>query len=287
MTLETEGNPSAPEMKTLEETTRKRLLKFGIDEDNISLNVTGNRIKVEITELSHYEPGTGERLRKMLQSSANLEFWETYTVGEIYPQLEAALVIPAYDTVPKDDSRQRRLFGLLMHEDVNPEIFRLCAFGSADPRDTALVRTMLDSAAQKASIQNLVFAFTKPNPGMHDRCELLFLKASHGKAAMSHPNFTEVKTAEGYNGMPEIQFTMDKADGEVWRRVTKANVGRCIAIVLDGIVYTYPNVQSEITGGVASITGNFTKKEANDLAAVLSAGYLPYRLRIVEYNETK
>ncbi len=294
ITLEADDKAATADVKKVEDIYRQRLDKFGIDEDNILLTTTGNRIKVEISELSKYSPEIRERLRKLLQSTANLEFWETYNVAEAYPSIDAALRRPPLDSAGGDTVRLHKELFTLLQPNMDQNMFsHSCMFGMATAADTSKVNSLLDSArASGKLLPDLVFAWTtnkqSQSGNVKPYCELVLLKAKHSKAAMAHPVITKADAVESeYSGSPEISITMEKADGEIWRRLTKDNIGRCVAIVLDGTVYSYPTVQSEITGGVSSVSGNFTKQEAEDLANILGAGYLPVRMRIVEENETK
>lgn len=285
ITLEADDKATAADVKKVEDVYRQRLEKFGIDEDNILLTTTGNRIKVEISELSKYSPEIRERLRKLLQSSANLEFWETYFVPEVLPVLFDGFITPAKDSTGPDSTRFFAFFGLVM-ADPGVDHSLMSALGHVAVQDTAAVRAVFDSS-RHAFPRDLIIAFTRPqkiNRGQY--CELVLLKSRNGKPAMAHPGITDARVEDG-QGTPQISMTMDKVSGDMWSKLTKANVGRNIAIVLDGTVYSYPTVQSEISGGVSSVSGNFTKQEAEDLANILGVGYLPVRMRIVEEKETK
>lgn len=310
-----------------------RINKFGVAQPNVQHLKTTNRILVEL-------PGVKDedRVKKLLQSSANLEFWETYEVSEIGAQVaqaneklavllglntdtatfdslaykadysgaktkadsakadmlamslrdSARVVFDSLRVANIDTTKQQRapLFENLVYinnEGKGPVLFGVLI------KDTATIGGYLRRPEIVALFpRDLRFAWgVKPKSAQNDiqYFELFVLKAArNGKPSMEGDVVTDARKVfnQQSGGGPEISMTMNAEGSHDWARLTKANVGRSVAIVLDQYVYTAPTVQNEITGGVSSITGSFTNKEADDLVTVLNTGKLPARATIVE-----
>ncbi len=306
-----------------------RINKFGVAQPNIQKLEGTGRILVEL-------PGVKDkdRVRKLLQGSANLEFWETYNFMEIQNQIGAAneklkivlglkdstaadtnfikpdytaakskidsakvdsLVKKTNDSIRLADSvkaaqdttkkNERQPLPELMAFNQNPEANKaLIAYAAV--KDTAKINGYLRMPGiAELFPRDLKFAWTiedKKNPNV---IQLVALKESkRGGPAMQGDVITNSRKQfdQMQGGSPEISMTMNSSGSKDWARITRENTGRCIAIVLDGNVYSYPNVNGEITGGQSSITGSFTIQEADDLVNVLNTGKLPAPARIVE-----
>ena len=290
---------------------RNRIDRFGVTQPSIQKIGNTGRILVELPGVK--EP---ERVRKLLQGTASLEFWTTYTESEIAPylreanallaQLEAndepaaeleqstegdivAEELKAQDSEDADLEAYRKanpLFAVL-----SPSGFRDNAcIGFAAAADTALINKYL-SRPEVAAVFPAEFRpmwGVKPSEYVSgdNVYELVAIKASSrdGKAPLDGGSVTDARVEynERQGGEPSVSMTMNADGASTWARLTKENVGRQIAIVLDGTVYSYPNVLNEITGGVSSITGHFTIEEATDLTNVLKSGKLPAPATIVQ-----
>ncbi|MDR0582362.1 MAG: protein translocase subunit SecDF [Prevotellaceae bacterium] len=300
---------------------RNRIDHFGVTQPNIQRLANSGRILVELPGVK--EP---ERVRKLLQGTASLEFWTTYENGEIYQALvEANRLIkemqlaerPVTDTLTtvadtsslsslaqQSDSlaavqnmeKEYPLFSILSPS-VDPQSNTLltgACIGHAHYRDTAKINEWLRLPQIQALFpREFVPTWTvKPekrynNAGREeDRFELIAIKnTSDGKAPLDGGVITDARLTYGQTGNAEVEMNMNAEGARIWARLT-ADASRdgkkCIAIILDGAVYSYPRVQNEITGGRSQITGNFTIPEATDLANVLKSGKLPAPAHIVQ-----
>lgn len=302
---------------------RTRIDKFGVVQPNIQkLEGQEGRIMVEMPGVR--EP---ERVRKLLQGSANLEFWETYNSSEVLPylsQLDARLAnvdtadTTAVDTaankteVKADSSPKFKLKNvekavtpvkesndsqLAAAKKQHPLLAilqttggqSLSLVGYASVRDTAEINKLLHSDIAKQilpSDMKLLWS-AKPADGLtvKNYYELHALKVTTttGRAPMEGDVVTDASDQfNSLSGQPEVSMTMNSDGARRWAALTKANVGKAIAIVLDNTVYSAPRVNGEITGGQSSISGNFTIEDTKDLANTLKSGRMPAPARIVQ-----
>ena len=294
---------------------RNRIDRFGVTQPSIQKLGNTGRILVELPGVK--EP---ERVRKLLQGTASLEFWTTYASQEITPYLEEANTLlaqlladegveeaAAEESAEADDlvaqeikaqggeadeadmaayRKANPLFAVL-----SPSQFRDNAcIGLAAAADTALVNKYLHMPEVEALFPAEFRPMWSVKPTSYIQnsnvYELVAIKASSrdGKAPLDGGVVTNARV--DYNdrrgGEPGVSMTMNAEGANTWARLTKDNIGRQVAIVLDGTVYSYPTVQTEITGGQSSITGNFSIEEATDLANVLNSGKLPAPATIVQ-----
>jgi len=301
---------------------RARIDRFGVAQPNIQeLAGKQGRIMVELPGIK--EP---ERVRKLLQGSANLEFWETYKTAEIQDvlnRIDSRLAQKYADENPdeaKEETAQEEtaqaaendLAGQLLDGDnssdnqtataaqrealrkSNPLLARLNPYpytdswvaGVAHYSDTAEVNRMLASADAKAIIpRDLKFMWgVKPMDGTEQYFELYCIKSDNknGQADLSGDVVVDSKADFDQHGNPCVSMAMNTEGARRWATLTKQNVGRGIAIVLDGYVYSAPRVNGEIPGGRSEITGNFTVEDTQDLANVLKSGKMPAPAKIVQ-----
>ena len=308
---------------------RTRIDKFGVVQPNIQkLEGQQGRIMVEMPGIN--EP---ERVRKLLQGSANLEFWETYNSDEIIPYLQqldqreaaalsgkkeetadttatdtaAAKAEPAKATAAKfqvkknadkvDDATKASASQLEQAKKEHPlfAIFQptgngaLSIVGYASARDTAAVNKIIYSQLAKQVLPSdlrLLWS-AKPADGIQAKniYELHAIKvtSANGRAPIEGDVVTDAKDQfNNMSGTPEVSMTMNSDGARRWAALTKANVGKAIAIVLDGTVYSAPRVNGEISGGQSSISGNFTIEDTKDLANTLKSGRMPAPAHIVQ-----
>ncbi|NMB37092.1 MAG: protein translocase subunit SecDF [Bacteroidales bacterium] len=298
----------------------RRINQFGVAQPNIQKIARTGRILVELPGVK--EP---ERVRKLLQGTASLEFWQTYTYQEIQPFLvelnneirernEAAEAEAAQmaETEPAEaeesvDSELKSIEEELAAatgeistptsemEKANPLFAKLQPFGGntaclglAHYRDTAAINAWLrDTYIEFPNdfVPAWSFkAFSGPGVDPDTYYELVALKDIAGKGAVLDGSVI-TSARVNYNQMTaaaEVSMTMNSAGAARWEVITEQNIGRQIAIVMDGSVYSYPNVQNKISGGNSQITGRFTQAEADDLATVLKSGKLSTPARIVQ-----
>ena len=306
---------------------RTRIDRFGVVQPNIQkLSQTG-RILIELPGIK--EP---ERVRKLLQGSANLEFWETYDLAEILPQLsqinnefaaqnasteaaqtEAAPVKEeakaeaddldalvedlAADSLAQAEADQKAAFEeykkanplfAALQPSISPtgQPYQGPVVGTAHYTDTAKVMAMLQSQTAKSLLpRELHLCWTvKAIDEAEAYYQLVALKSqTSGRPSLEGDVITDARADFGQtSAYANVSMTMNAEGARDWQRITRDNIGKSIAIVLDGYVYSFPTVQNEIAGGSSQITGNFTVEEAKDLANTLNSGKMPAPARIIQ-----
>ena len=290
---------------------RNRIDRFGVTQPSIQKLGNSGRILVELPGVK--EP---ERVRKLLQGTASLEFWTTFDAAEITPYLqEANALLAKYAAVeeqPEEEaaeaetdlvseelqSNTENQDNLDAYRKANPLFAVLqptnyrgnACIGYAAAADTAAVNKYL-AMPEVAALFPAEFRpmwSVKPSDMLQadNIFELIAIKSSSrdGKAPLDGGVVTDarVTTNDRRGGSPTVSMTMNAEGANIWARLTKDNIGKQIAIVLDGTVYSYPTVNSEITGGSSEISGNFTMEEATDLTNVLKSGKLPAPASIVQ-----
>ena len=306
---------------------RNRIDKFGVVQPNIQkLEGQAGRIMVEMPGVK--EP---ERMRKLLQGSANLEFWETYNSDEIVPYLiqidqhlanngadttavkvekaaadsaaaKAAADKPKFQLKNNDAKKPAKLNDEAQVEALKKQHpltamlqttgnGQLSLVGFASVRDTAAIDKIIYSAAAKQILPSDVKLLWSATPTdmygeqVKNVFELHAIKvtSTSGRAPLEGDVVTDASDEFNHmTGAPEVSMKMNPEGARRWAALTKANVGKAIAIVLDNAVYSAPRVNSEIDGGQSSISGNFTVEMTKDLANTLKSGRMPAPARIVQ-----
>mgnify|MGYP002677151791 FL=1 len=275
---------------------RSRIDRFGVAQPNIQIL----RGKGQIGQIMVEMPGIKEpeRVRKLLQGSANLEFWETYTLAEVQSSLlslDKRLAGTDKDTAAADTTKAAAAKNAAA-ADQHPLLSKLaqiqgmqpnnCVVGYATAKDTAAINAMINSEAAKAVLPaDLRLAWgVKSASGMKANVfELYALRAINGQPSMQGDVIADAKDEfEQQYHRPIVSMTMTTSGARDWASLTKKNLKKCVAIVLDGYVYSAPVVQSEITGGNSQISGNFTTDDTRDLANVLKSGKMPAPTKIVQ-----
>ncbi|HPR12427.1 MAG TPA: protein translocase subunit SecDF [Bacteroidales bacterium] len=311
---------------------RARIDRFGVVQPNITQLATKGRILIEL-------PGQEdqERVRELLQGTANLEFWETYENSEIIGMLIQANDLlktmqlneskplttataeaeqggdeqPAADTTSQEDKALLDLLGSDTAAKAEPgtrEEFNIQnpLFGILSPRvtadgqplpssmvglsagfDTAKVNTYLGMNQIRALFPRNIRFYWSQNPYKYDETGTLYelhaikVTTTDGRPPLGGDVIKGARPSTGLAGEVKVDFSMDTRGAKIWQNMTRNNIGRCIAVVLDGYVRSYPRVQTEIAGGSTEITGDFTIEEADDLANILKSGKLPAPATIV------
>lgn len=315
---------------------RTRIDRFGVVSPNIQRLETAGRILVELPGVK--EP---ERVRKLLQGSANLEFWETYNLPEIYQQLVAAdnmlatilksddtaavgsdtTAIEATEEVVADNAaaettndadsllakigedkpeaqaaksmeefaKQHPLFAVLQINQYNGQLAPGPVVGIADKKDIAKINEYLNMKQVKDILpRNLSLKWgVKAIDEKEQYFYLYAIKMTNrdGTPALGGDVVTDANAdfvQQAGRSEQQVSMTMNAEGTKAWARLTKENIGKAVAIVLDDMVYSAPNVQVEITGGRSQITGHFTPEEAKDLANVLKSGKMAASVHIVQ-----
>lgn len=330
-------------IETSEKTLRARIDKFGVSQPTIQKLATSGRILVEL-------PGVKdkERVRKLLQGTANLEFWETYNLVDIYPYLNQVNSMMGSSATDKTDSTavtaktdSTSKDSLNVAKKSNPDTSNNLMQQLGNKKDTAASKGAImtrNDSIEKFRKENPLFSMMQlntytgeknqqmlaPGPGVgfvliSDTAKMnrflsekrvinalpqdvkfmwsfkpadnpLFIELfaikvpKDGKAPLSGDIISDARKEylQTGGGSPQISMTMTPEASLTWKKLTGANIGKSVAIVLDNAVYSYPTVQSEIGGGTSSITGRFSNEEADDLVTVLKAGKLPAPAHIVE-----
>ena len=306
---------------------RTRIDRFGVVQPNIqTLESNLGRIMIELPGIK--EP---ERVRKLLQGSANLEFWETYSAKEVIPFLQSADVAlkqhlasqaPAEAETPQEeveevdtattetisvaDSLAAALKGDTQKVATAEEIERakkehpLLAIlqpnasgqgpvaGYAHYKDTAEINRFLESKEAQAVFPRDLRLKWGVSAAEFDKKEQIYelyaIRSTerNGKAPLEGDVVTDASDTYDNYGRPAVSMTMNSEGARKWAQLTKKNINKSIAIVLDDYVYSAPNVMNEITGGSSQITGNFTPDQTKDLANVLKTGKMPAPAHIVQ-----
>ncbi len=287
---------------------RNRIDQYGVVQPNIQkLEGQEGRLMVEMPGIR--EP---ERMRKLLQGSANLEFWETWDNSEISPKLRELNSRLANNGKEQADSTAQKaekkpalanrnaknnaLQASDAEKKANPLISRLqlapegslSVVGYANARDTAAINKMIYSPLAKQVLGSDVKLLwsAKAADGFQQKniFELHALKVTtpDGRPKLEGDVITDAKDQFDQYNKPEVSMTMNAEGAREWAALTKANVGKAVAIVLDGVVYSAPRVNQEIDGGQSSISGNFTIEDTKDLANTLKSGRMPAPAKIVQ-----
>lgn len=333
---------------TSENTLRARIDKFGVTQPNIQRLASSGRILIEL-------PGVTDkaRVRKLLQGTANLEFWETYDNEEIYPLIEKAntrlkevLNPKSSDSVKTDTTALTASADKATKDAVKADSLAkdtsksLSAQLGTDVKDTGKLGETKQDTIARLRKENPLFALLSPAIGRDEKgqsvlgtgpvvgyaqisdtakvneylnnpkiksvfksgtkflwtfkafdkeettVQLVAIRVTSrdGKAPLYGDIITDARKVfdQQAGGSPQISMSMTAEAAQVWKRLTRENVGKSIAIVLDNSVYSFPTVQGEIAGGTSSITGNFSNEEADDLVNILKAGKLPAPAHIVQ-----
>jgi SecD/SecF fusion protein len=259
----------------------KRIDKFGVAQPNINLDENKGIIQVELAGITDKE-----RVRKYLQASANLQFWEVYNIGELATSLEAADKVVT-DYISGGDTARAALNKnafLRIINPINPQQDKngkqqfAAAIGSIALKDTGVFNSYINMEVVRANFPgNMKFLL-----GAQEKAEktgdryypLYAIKTIPGseKAKLEGEGVEESGQSYDDKGRPSIKMQMTPLGSKIWAKLTTDNVNRPIAIVLDDVVYSAPNVINPIEGGSSEISGNFTIEQAQDLANILKSG---------------
>ncbi len=321
---------------------RNRIDKFGVVQPNIQkLEGQDGRLMVEMPGIR--EP---ERMRKLLQGSANLEFWETYNNQEVQPYLvqldqrlangetkvDTTATAAKAEAEAKGDSTQAKKeiakadssaskpatskfqakatstsdaaekagatdaaqMAKLKKEHPLLAMLQtipgdaLSLVGYAHVRDTAEISKLIHSPLAKQVLPSDLRLLWSAKPADHVNSKNIYelhalrVTSADGRAPLEGDVVTDAEDKFDNFGKPEVSMSMNSEGAREWAQLTKANIGKAIAIVLDGVVYSAPRVNGEITGGQSSISGNFTIEDTKDLANTLKSGRMPAPARIVQ-----
>ena len=304
---------------------RTRIDRFGVTQPNIQQLQTKGRILVELPGITD-----ANRVRKLLQGTANLEFWETYENSEVYTYLLEAnkrlkelksiqskapsTVASTVTTAKKDTTKSNSLVSEIKKQEKDSlaagtaediaknfplfsvltpntsrdgQIARGPIVGFAHMKDTSKVNEYLKlSQIRSVFPRTMIFRWTaKPMSAESPYYQLVAIKVSSrdGRAPLDGGSVTEARQDFGQNRAASVvDMTMNAEGAKIWQRITRENVGKSVAVVLDDYVQSYPTVQGEIPNGRTEISGQFTVDEAKDLANMLKSGKMPAPARIAQ-----
>lgn len=263
------------------EIVRTRIDRFGVNEPSI-VKLGNNRIAVELPGVSDEQ-----RVRHLLKGTAKLEFRLTAEPDELQASLKQ--IVNYYNN--KADTTSGKQADSLQSHNQNPLLKvmvpqgRSVVFGSATARDTAAVDSLIHvPTVQKMLPRNVVLMWTAKSSYTDNNGNKYFNLIGVRKQVELHGDVIDEArpSFDRYTNAPEVSMTMNREGARVWARITGANIGKPIAIILDGYVYTYPVVQTKIADGRSSITGLSSVQESEDLVNILMSGALPAPLNIVE-----
>ncbi len=291
---------------------RSRIDHFGVAQPNIMRLPNSHRILVEL-------PGVKEpqRVRDLLQGTASLEFWTTYDANEIMPSLGAAdqyilkeqVAVASTEEVKAEESekqgegliaeigdkndaqeQQVRRYSKETHPlfaVLDPTFAGGASIGAAYKADIAAVNAYLAIPEVRDLFpSDIEFKWgVKGEDSIDGRFALYAIRVQtpDGKAPLDGSVVTEARERYEQNGASaEVEMVMNHEGQVKWANLTGENINKCVAIVLDGYVYSAPVVRTKIDKGISSITGNFTIQEAKDLANVLSSGKVPAPAKIIQ-----
>ena len=308
---------------------RSRIDRFGVTQPNIQRLEKAGRVLVELPGVT--DP---QRVRKLLQGTASLEFWETYENSELFQYLvqadakvremeaaKAPVSEPETEEVVSEETEEETsLVDQLAAEATGADSLEVASakslftylmplpqqqgpvVGIALSRDTAEVNDYLSNSTVRSLFPkdvrfnwtvkpidqeymlNVAKSYGKSVNEKETAYQLVAIKVSthDGRAPLEGDVITSARSQTNQRGQFEVSMSMNAEGAKTWSRLTGANVGRSIAVVLDGFVYSFPTVNQKIDGGQSQITGNFTPEESQDLANILKSGKLPAPARIVE-----
>lgn len=314
-----------------------RINRFGVSQPNISKHATSDRILIELPGIKD-----SDRVRKLLQGSAKLEFWETYKFSELAgifneankrlagmsnakdttaktgdslvakkdtSAVVAKTAVGKADTAKKSSladklkqdttsagkdqqasryKKENPLFAYLQpaYAQQNGQMYATnrATVGYAAIKDTARINVMLGKIKGMLPRNCQLAWAVKPEKEAPEVLELMALKSTNREntAALFGDVIVDARQDYDQNGRVEVSMTMNNTGAKIWKNLTRDNVNKQVAIVLDGYVYSAPNVNDEIPNGRSQISGNFSVEEGQDLANVLKAGKLPAPAHIVE-----
>jgi len=287
--------PTLSDMNKAAEVIKKRLYYFfSIPEKSIIPEVTDNKISLTIHNI---DTGKIDLIKKVITDYGKLEFRETYENSEIIECLSKAnnMLRDMQPVAAEADTREESVKDNPLPGILSPMItdqgkpMPSCMIGLVSGKDTSQVNKYLKMDQVKALFPGDIKFLWSANPYKYDSSKSLYelhaIKVSTGnkQAPLDGSVITSAEVIAGSSDSDlRIRLSMDSEGAATWAGITRENINRCIAIVFDGYVRSYPRVMSEITGGDTEITGNFTLDEANDFVNMLNSGQLPYKLKIVE-----
>ena len=277
------------DMNKAAEVSGNRLINFfSIPKENIQSEISGNKI---VLTISNADTGKIGLIRNVLSGYHKLEFLETYDYGEVKENLlRVNLKLRDMETPVKGEkkSEMNPLFDIL-HPLMksNMEQSHSCLIGLVNVKDTSRINEYFRMDQIKALLPGDLRFYWSANPYRYDSSRSFYelhaikVNAPGKEGPVNGSSIISARTIIGRDSSNvKIDLSMDSAGTKTWARVTRENIGRCIAVVFDGYVRSYPRVQVEISGGNTEITGDFAVRDADFLVNILKSGDLPFELRV-------
>ena len=289
------------DMNKAAEVINNRLTYFySIPRNRIKPDVTGNQISLTVSKI---DTSLINGIKALITGYHKLEFRGTYENKEVIEYLTRAnsllarsnVINEAGDSARKEFNRQNPLFGILIPRvNADGQPLPSSLIGLAALKDTARVNSYLKMSDVKALFPGDLRFFWSHNPYKYDKTRSLYelhaikVTAGNKQAPLDGSAIISAKTITvPASSEVKIDLTMDSVGARTWAGITRENINRCIAVVYDGYVRSYPRVMNEISGGNTEITGDFTVEEANEIVSILKSGELPFELKIVEEHIIK
>ncbi|MBN9313831.1 MAG: protein translocase subunit SecDF [Chryseobacterium sp. 39-10] len=259
------------------EVIRTRIDKMGVTQPNVQRVPGTGRIAVEMPGIKDID-----RVKKMLQTSAKLQFWEVQQVQEIYPYLEQLNTVIALKSDSLGVPKNTNFVNLMQLSSL-----RANGIGNVKLSDTAVVNKILNAKIAKeirpANIKYTEFMWGyKPEANDQDHLVLYAIRSNINHKAPVDGAVESARVNYDELGRVVVDMQMDSKGSKDWKTLTGKNVNKPVAVTLDNVVYTAPNVMNEIPNGRTQISGNFSQQEAQDLVDVLGAGKLPASAKVVQ-----
>lgn len=259
------------------EVIRTRIDKMGVTQPNVQRVPGTGRIAVEMPGIKDID-----RVKKMLQTSAKLQFWEVQQVQEIYPYLEQLNAVIALKSDSLGVPKNTNFVNLMQLSSL-----RANGIGNVKLSDTAVVNKILNAKIAKeirpANIKYTEFMWGyKPEANDQDHLVLYAIRSNINHKAPVDGAVESARVNYDELGRVVVDMQMDSKGSKDWKTLTGKNVNKPVAVTLDNVVYTAPNVMNEIPNGRTQISGNFSQQEAQDLVDVLGAGKLPASAKVVQ-----
>lgn len=301
--------------KAAEVITKRMINLFGFPQENIKLDVTEDQI---LLTLHNIDTSKIHLIKNVITGNNKLEFWETYENAEIIGYLSKAnnflhdlqtncstpkevkqsksdlagkdVVKTAEVDTRKQYTEQDPLFSILGPRVTSTgQPLPSCMIGLADGKDTSQINRYLKMDQIKAIFPKDLKFYWSSKPFKHDPANTLYglhaikVTTNNKKAPLDGSSVISANVTVGSTKKDvKIGLSMDHEGAKTWAKITRESISRCIAVVYNGSIRSYPRVQAEISGGKTEIAGDFTFEEANDLANILKSGQLPFELKIVE-----
>jgi SecD/SecF fusion protein len=285
------SSPTLSDMNRVADVINKRLVNFfNISKENIKYDITEYQISITIEKVETIKP---DLVRKVITDYSRLEFWETYENGEISDRLtkindlcSKGLNEPSGSA---DIIAQYPLFSKLKPMMTEKgESIPGCMIGLVNAKDTSEVSRILKTDQIKTILPGNIKFLWSSKPYRYDKSKSTYglhaikVTTDNGLAPLDGSAVISANTVPRSESKEvKIDLSMDSAGALKWAQITSENINRCIAVVYEGSVRSYPRVMSEIPGGNTQITGDFSIEEANDLVNILKSGEMPFRVKIV------